>query len=94
MFLLPDGENWINPKTGEQVDLLGKRCDPNNDLVEQMPNGMFRKHPMPDKLHPARGAKRGQLNAKDYHALVNRGMSKDDIARMNDEFLLGLMRPE
>ena len=87
MFLIPDKDKWLDPRTGKHVELYGMSWDPHHECLEATEDG-FRKHPLPKAVHLKRGAKRGQLNADDYRALKGRGMSGDEIFQMNGKFMM------
>jgi hypothetical protein len=94
MFLIPDKNNWLDPKTGEPVELRGKTFDPNFEAVEMSEEGMLTAHPVPDSMRTSRGAKRGQLTGHDYRVLQERGVSVEEIQQSNDMYLLKKMREE
>ena len=63
MFLLPDGDKWLDPRTGKHAELAGMSCDPLHECLQVTETG-YKKHPLPKAVHLGSGAKRGQLTAK------------------------------
>ena len=90
MFLLPDGNKWFDPETGKHVDLMGLEAHHVDYAVEKTKTG-FRRHPLPKAVSRRRGASRGQLNANDYRALRERGMSQSEIISTTDKYMMEQM---
>lgn len=91
MFMIPDGDSWLDPTTGEPVDMQGFSADASREAIEKTEEG-FRKHPLPTNLVRAFGAKHGQLNGDDYRLLVKSGYEGADIAQRNSTYLLNGLR--
>jgi len=87
MFMIPDGDNWIDPSTGEPVDLYGFEANPNRESLERTETG-YRKHPLPNSLRMAKGAAHGQLTGDDYRLLLANGLEPVDIAQQNSQYIL------
>lgn len=87
MFMIPDGDGWLDPETGEAIDLQGFTANSKRESLERTETG-YRKHPLPDNLIIARGAAHGQLSGDDYRLLLKSGYDAADIAQRNSQYLL------
>jgi len=85
--MIPDGDNWLDPETGEVIDLQGFEVNGKRESLERTETG-YRKHPLPDNLIIARGAAHGQLSGEDYRLLIDSGYDAVNIANRNSQFIL------
>tara|TARA_B100000212_G_scaffold342600_1_gene331141 strand:+ start:4294 stop:4572 length:279 start_codon:yes stop_codon:yes gene_type:complete len=91
MFMIPDGDSWLDPSTGETVDMQGFSADASREAIEKTEEG-FRKHPLPINLVREFGAKHGQLSGDDYRLLLKNGYESADIAQRNSMYLLNSLK--
>ena len=87
MFLLPDGDKWLDPRTGKHAELAGMSCDPFHECLQVTETG-YKKHPLPKAVHLGSGAKRGQLTAEDFRALKANGVDSQKVFDINGKFMM------
>ena len=97
-FLLPTkrSNKWLNPLDGKEINIEPMQADYKNELVELIAEEgsrpKIKRHPAPSNVNVKQGSSRGQLNDQDYNFLLNRGQVPQEIANMNNMFLLQNLR--
>ena len=97
-FLLPTNKDdtWFNPMTGKPVKIYPLQANFSEHLVEYIEEENMpvrvKKHPAPSSVVRKKGAKRHQLNRKDFEFLSKQGKSPEDIGNANNRFLLQSLR--
>lgn len=97
-FLLPTKQSnkWLNPLDGKKITIEPMQVNYKNELVELIAEEgdrpRIKRHPAPSNLNVDQGSSRGQLNEQDYKFLLNRGQKPQEIANMNNMFLLQNLR--
>ena len=97
-FLLPTNrdDTWFNPMNGKPVKIYPLQAKFSEHLIEyieeeNMPPRL-KKHPAPSNVIKKKGAKRHQLNKKDFEFLAKQGNKPENISNANNRFLLQSLR--
>tara|TARA_R100000353_G_scaffold58325_1_gene46038 strand:+ start:5539 stop:5850 length:312 start_codon:yes stop_codon:yes gene_type:complete len=97
-FLLPTkrSNKWLNPLDGKEINIEPMQVNYENELVELIAEegsrARIKRHPAPANVNVKQGSSRGQLNDRDYNFLLNQGQVPQEIANMNNMFLLQNLR--
>ncbi len=97
-FLLPTprANTWLNPLDGKKITIEPMQVNSQDELVELIAEEgsrpTIKRHPAPANVNVKQDSSRGQLNERDYNLLLDRGQKPQEIANMNNMFLLQNLR--